>query len=104
MRNRLLLLASAALAHRCRALPAPSRAYALINGATSLVDPRTGGPATGLLDRGPGGGVRKKLAVLLPQLGEFDSAEYAEFLVAARDDLDAAVIDLRIVGIGDVSY
>jgi hypothetical protein len=40
------------------------------------------------------------LVVLVPQLGDFDSAEYAELLSAVLDDLDAAGIGLRFVGIG----
>lgn len=44
---------------------------------------------------------RKTLVAVVPQLGEFDSAEYAEQLVAVEDDLSAAGITLRMVGIGD---
>jgi len=101
MRNLALLLASAALAHRCLAFSAtsPSRAYTLINDSTSLKDPRTNEPASNLLERGSDD-KKKKLVVLLPQLGEFDSAEYTEFLVAAKDSLDEAGIDLKVVGIG----
>ena len=43
----------------------------------------------------------KSLVVVLPQLGEFDSAEYCEQLVAVTDDLRDANIGLRVVGIGD---
>ena len=38
---------------------------------------------------------------VLPQLGEFDSAEMCEQLVAVADDLQAAGVALRVVGIGD---
>lgn len=43
----------------------------------------------------------KTLVVLLPQLGEFDSSEFCEFLVAAFDALEENGIGLRVVGIGD---
>ena len=43
----------------------------------------------------------KSLVVVLPQLGEFDSAEYCEHLVAVGNELAQASIDLRVVGIGD---
>lgn len=38
----------------------------------------------------------------MPQLGDFDSAEYAEMLGAVREDLKRAEIALRIIAIGDV--
>ena len=40
--------------------------------------------------------------VLLPQLGEFDSAEMCELLTAAGKSLEDADIDLSVIGIGDV--
>ena len=43
----------------------------------------------------------RSLIVVLPQLGEFDSAEMCEQLVAVADDLQEAGIALRVVGIGD---
>ena len=43
----------------------------------------------------------RSLVVVLPQLGEFDSAEMCEQLVAVADDLQAAGVALRVVGIGD---
>ena len=46
---------------------------------------------------------RRALVVLSPQLGDFDSAEYAEHLAAVADDLSAAGIALRFVGIGEPS-
>ncbi|KAL7497182.1 hypothetical protein ACHAWT_008102 [Skeletonema menzelii] len=46
---------------------------------------------------------RKSLVVILPQLGEFDSAEYVEFLTAAQPSLEENDIDLRIIGIGDTT-
>ena len=47
-------------------------------------------------------GKLKKLVVVLPQLGEFDSSELVEQLVAVDDDLTQNGIDLRVVGIGDL--
>jgi len=46
---------------------------------------------------------KKSLVVLLPQLGEFDSSEYCEYLIAVKDALDKADISLRIIGIGDTN-
>jgi len=44
----------------------------------------------------------RALVVVMPQLGDFDSAEYAEFLSAVTADLDEASVDLRVIGIGGV--
>lgn len=44
---------------------------------------------------------QKALIVIMPQLGDFDSAEYAELLAAVKKDLDRAKISLRIIGNGD---
>jgi len=46
---------------------------------------------------------QKALIVVMPQLGDFDSAEYAEQLVAIQNDLDNAKMSLRIIGIGDTN-
>lgn len=46
-------------------------------------------------------GNSKTLVAVVPQLGEFDSAEYAEHLTAVEEDLLAAGITLCMVGIGD---
>ncbi|OEU13693.1 hypothetical protein FRACYDRAFT_160772, partial [Fragilariopsis cylindrus CCMP1102] len=43
------------------------------------------------------------LVVVMPQLGDFDSGEYAEFLSSVKEDLNRAKITLRIIGIGDVT-
>lgn len=44
---------------------------------------------------------KKYLVVLMPQLGDFDSVEYAELLASVKDDLkEEANIELRIIGIG----
>jgi AhpC/TSA antioxidant enzyme len=44
---------------------------------------------------------QKTIVIVMPQLGDFDSAEYAELLAAVKPDLDRANISLRIIGIGD---
>lgn len=44
---------------------------------------------------------KKSLVVVLPQLGEFDSSEFCEQLVAASDALSDAGIALRVIGIGN---
>jgi glutaredoxin-related protein len=67
-----------------------------------VLDPRTGEPvapisSSSLNDK------KKALVVLLPQLGEFDSSEFCEHLVAVQDDLKNANIDLTVIGIGDAN-
>ncbi len=47
---------------------------------------------------GPG---RRRLVVLLPQLGDFDSLEYAQALVSALPQLESAGIALLAIGIGN---
>jgi len=47
---------------------------------------------------GPG---RRRLVVVLPQLGDFDSLEYAQALVSALPQLEAAGIALLAIGIGN---
>lgn len=63
--------------------------------------------AAALLERlaeveGMGKGHRR-LVLLLPQLGDFDSMEYAQALVAAWPQLEAAGIAVLAIGIGDES-
>lgn len=41
------------------------------------------------------------LVIIMPQLGDFDSAEYAELLACVQEDLRRAKISLRVIGIGD---
>jgi len=43
----------------------------------------------------------RRLVVLLPQLGDFDSIEYAQALAPALQGLEAAGIKLLAIGIGD---
>jgi AhpC/TSA antioxidant enzyme len=49
--------------------------------------------------KGMGSG-RRRLVVVLPQLGDFDSLEYAQALVSALPQLEAAGIALLAIGIG----
>ena len=84
-----------------------SRNYDIIRNSNSLLDPISGTqikPETFLSAAAVSGNINKRnkaLVVLLPQLGEFDSAEYVEFLLAAKPSLQTNNIDLRIIGIGD---
>ena len=78
-----------------------SPSYTTIQKSTSLLEPNTGNPlASPILPPTPS---RKTLLVVLPQLGEFDSAEYTEFLVAAEKSLEENDINLKVVGIGDAT-
>jgi len=64
--------------------------------AAKVIDPRTNAlvsPLDGVSGR--------SLVVLLPQLGEFDSSELCEALVAVQEDLKKAELELRVIGIGD---
>lgn len=83
-----------------RAPPSALRAsaYDLVRGA-EVLDARDGA-ATTILQGLEG---KKALVVLTPQLGDFDSAEYAEHLGAVVNDLEDAGIALRLVGIGEPS-
>ncbi|EEC45277.1 predicted protein, partial [Phaeodactylum tricornutum CCAP 1055/1] len=45
----------------------------------------------------------KTLVVVMPQLGDFDSGEYTENLMAVRSDLQKAGIALRLIGIGNAA-
>lgn len=76
-----------------------STIYSTIQSANSLLDP-SGTQQTSIISQDNN---RKSLVVLLPQLGEFDSAEYVEFLTAAQPSLEQNDIDLRIIGIGDTN-
>jgi hypothetical protein len=46
---------------------------------------------------------QRRLVVLLPQLGDFDSLEYAQSLVPVLQQLEAAGIRLRAFGIGNAA-
>ncbi|KAK1733004.1 hypothetical protein QTG54_016335 [Skeletonema marinoi] len=101
----LLFLAAASLLPQTHAFSAPAAStaspiYNTIQSANSLLDPITGKQQTSII---PQDNKRKSLIVLLPQLGEFDSSEYVEFLTAAQPSLEQNDIDLRIIGIGDTT-
>ena len=86
--NRLILL--------CTAQCCTTLALNTLKSATAI-NPATG-TATPLLD---GLATSRNLVVLLPQVGEFDSYEFCEQLTAVADDLKAAGLGLRVVGVGD---
>ena len=65
--------------------------------SATVLNPATGTP-TPLLD---GLATSRNVVVLLPQVGEFDSYEFCEQLTAVADDLKAAGLGLRVVGVGD---
>jgi glutaredoxin len=90
------LLAAYHVAHFVSAFSAQSSAYRTLQNFKSLKDPLTGKPSTIPLDN-----AKRSLVVLLPQLGEFDSSEYCEFLIAAEPALEKNNVDLHVVGIGD---
>lgn len=79
----------------------PSSTYNTIQSSSALLDPISGKelPSPVLSSEN----AKKTLVVILPQLGEFDSSEYCEFLVAAEKALKENDIDLRVVGIGDTT-
>jgi len=85
----------------------PSSAYeTIVEKSSFLLDPITGEPSTSsarpfLSTSTSNNNGKKSLVVLLPQLGEFDSSEYCEFLIAAKQSLKDANIELKIIGIGD---
>ena len=47
------------------------------------------------------GGGQRRLVLLLPQLGDFDSLEYAQALLPALPRLQAAGIAVLAIGIGE---
>lgn len=67
-----------------------------------VVDPQTGDTCAAVDESGGQRRRRRQLVVLMPQLGDFDSSEYAEMLVSVLPDLESAGIDLRVVGVGTV--
>lgn len=86
----------------------PSSAFKTITEKSYfLIDPITGEPPSTttaqpfLSNYNSDKDKKKSLVVLLPQLGEFDSSEYCELLIAAKQSLKDANIDLKIIGIGD---
>ena len=75
-----------------------SLVYEAIRTSSSLLDPITGESSSPSLLLNSN---KKSLVVLLPQLGEFDSSEYCEFLVAAQTSLTENDVELFVIGIGD---
>jgi hypothetical protein len=65
--------------------------------SATVLNPATGA-ATPLLD---GLATSRNVVILLPQVGEFDSYEFCEQLVAVADDLKAAGLGLRVIGVGN---
>ena len=102
MKSLAALLALSAHTQDVSAFSAVSPAYETIR-SSPLFDPTTGRPSSApiLPDPSSGGSTKKSLVVILPQLGEFDSSEYCQYLVAAKDKLDEADIDLKVIGIGN---
>lgn len=91
-----VLVIAASLLHPASAF---SASYNTIQGSSTLLDSITGESLSSpILANG-----KKKLVVVLPQLGEFDSSEYCEFLIAAEKSLEDNGIDLQVVGIGDTT-
>lgn len=83
------------------AVPPSSSVYNTIQSSSALLDPITGDALSSpIVSSGNG---KKSLVVILPQLGEFDSSEYCEFLIAAEKALEENNIDLQVVGIGDTT-
>jgi hypothetical protein len=77
-------------------------AFNTIQSSSSLRDPITGQERSAPILPSSNNG-KKTLVVVLPQLGEFDSSEYCEFLVAAEEALEENNINLQVVGIGDTT-
>ena len=91
------------LLQRVLMLVAAQRSTALVLNtlkSASVLNPATG-TATPLLD---GLATSRNLVVLLPQVGEFDSYEFCEQLTAVADDLKAAGLGLRVVGVADADH
>ena len=85
---------------RCLILLCTAQTSALVLNtlkSANAINPATGAAAP-LLD---GLTTSRNLVVLLPQVGEFDSYEFCEQLTAVADDLKAAGLGLRVVGVGD---
>lgn len=84
----------------------PTSTFDIIKSATVL-DSKSGSPCKAIVEPNPLERLvsrpTKTLVVLMPQLGDFDSGEYAEQLMAVRDDLQQAGIRLCLIGVGNVS-
>ena len=85
-----------------------SSSYNIIQNSKSLLDPISGiaplsSPIISNTVVEENNNKKKSLVVLLPQLGEFDSSEYIEYLLAAQSSLTANNINLYIIGIGNAN-
>lgn len=100
-----IFVVSLLLINHITAFSTPSTtAYTIIASSTSLLDPSTGTKVSSpILSSNNNDNKKKQLVVILPQLGEFDSSEYCEFLIAAQNLLDEKNINLSIIGIGDTT-
>ena len=69
-----------------------------------VIDPCTGDICSPIPSAAAGEGNNKKksLVVILPQLGEFDSSEFCEHLVAVLPQLIQNDIELSVIGIGGI--
>ncbi|KAL7488693.1 hypothetical protein ACHAW6_014292 [Cyclotella cf. meneghiniana] len=79
-----------------------SKAYTTLQTANTIRDATTGLLLSSPILPTSSTPNKKSLLVLLPQLGEFDSAEYCELLTAALPALEQRNIECKIIGIGDV--
>jgi hypothetical protein len=68
--------------------------------ASRALNPTDGSVASAVEGLAVGEG-RGQLVVVLPQLGDFDTAEYVEQLMACEKELQSANLDWRVIGIGD---
>ena len=102
-----IFLALAAISSTGWALSSPTSSGRVVDilRKASVVNPTSGercdNGVFSTLDDEQASQKKLSLVVLLPQLGEFDSSEFVEQLVAASDALVDNGIDLRVVGIGD---
>ena len=62
-----------------------SPAFETLSGANGLINVNGDPITSSVVTKG-----KKQLVVILPQLGEFDSSEFCEYLVAASNDLNKA--------------
>jgi len=73
-----------------------SPAFETLSGANGLINVNGDPIISSVVTKG-----KKQLVVILPQLGEFDSSEFCEYLVAVSENLNKAEIELSVIGIGD---
>mmetsp|Transcript_18488 Transcript_18488/g.27111 ORF Transcript_18488/g.27111 Transcript_18488/m.27111 type:complete len:533 (+) Transcript_18488:34-1632(+) len=107
----LLLVTSIALSSALVATspntPSSSSSSSLFNTikTASVINPQTGKTSTPFDenndDEEEGTKKKKSLVILLPQLGEFDSSEFCEQIIAVQDELTSNDITLKVIGIGE---